>query len=125
MTSRTILVIEDDSELREEIARALRSRGYVVPSAADGDAALKSLGEINAPCLILVDLMMPNMDGWEFLDLLNRLSKNGKFSHRAVVISGSAAASEIAHQHGARFLAKPFSMSDLLAIVLENDSLPL
>jgi CheY-like chemotaxis protein len=64
---KTILVVDDDADLQEAMADLLESRGYRVFSADDGTKALQWLRESEAPCLILLDLMMPVMDGHEFL----------------------------------------------------------
>lgn len=63
----TILLVDDDPNFREALADLLQSRGYRVSFAGDGAKALQWLGESDAPCLILLDLMMPVMDGHEFL----------------------------------------------------------
>src|SRR2546425_9329784 len=63
--SDRILVVEDDPDARDEMARVLRSEGYDVAAAGDGEEALAELRRA-APALILLDLMMPVMDGFEF-----------------------------------------------------------
>ena len=63
--SDRILLVEDDPEARDEMASALRSEGYDVVAAGDGQEALEELRRA-APALILLDLMMPVMDGFEF-----------------------------------------------------------
>jgi CheY-like chemotaxis protein len=61
-----ILVVEDDADLRETLAAVLEEEGYAVATAANGREALRYLHECPPPCLILLDLMMPVMNGWEF-----------------------------------------------------------
>jgi CheY-like chemotaxis protein len=63
--TQQILVIEDDSDIREDLAELLRDQGYRVVTARNGAEALEHLRS-EPPCLILLDLMMPVMDGWEF-----------------------------------------------------------
>ena len=63
--SDRILVVEDDPDARDEMALVLRSEGYDVAAAGDGEQALAELRRA-APALILLDLMMPVMDGFEF-----------------------------------------------------------
>lgn len=65
---RTILVIEDDQDVREIIVELLEDHGYSVAGAPDGAAALRLLSGGAPPALILLDLMMPTMDGVEFRD---------------------------------------------------------
>ena len=61
----TILVVEDDRDTREMLERFLQLEGFTVRTAENGRAALDVLGREGA-CVILLDLMMPVMNGWEF-----------------------------------------------------------
>ncbi len=61
-----ILVVEDDLSTREALSMLLSAEGYGVSTAADGVAALEQLRDGQRPGLILLDLMMPLMDGWQF-----------------------------------------------------------
>jgi CheY-like chemotaxis protein len=63
---RTILLVEDDSVLRESLGEALRDEGWMVVTATDGAEALAATRE-HCPDLVLLDLMMPRMNGWQFL----------------------------------------------------------
>ena len=67
----SILVAEDDPGQREHIAQALSLAGWKVREAADGREALQQV-EAQRPAVILLDLIMPNMDGFEFLEELRR-----------------------------------------------------
>jgi GAF domain-containing protein/CheY-like chemotaxis protein len=69
---RPILVVDDDADVRLLLRRMLEKAGYVVVEAEHGRAALARLAEVT-PEVILLDLMMPEMDGFEFLDELQRL----------------------------------------------------
>ena len=64
--SRRILIVDDDAALRRELSEVLASEGYSVVTASDGRQALTYLERNPAPSMILLDLMMPVMDGWEF-----------------------------------------------------------
>jgi CheY-like chemotaxis protein len=64
--SRHILIVEDDADLREALTDVLRDEGYAVTSAADGQEALDRLRREGQPSLILLDLTMPVMNGWQF-----------------------------------------------------------
>src|SRR4051812_13709055 len=64
---KTVLIIEDDHDTRVSIRQRLEAEGYFVFSAADGKQGLELLKRIKAPCLILLDLVMPIMDGNEFI----------------------------------------------------------
>jgi CheY-like chemotaxis protein len=77
---RPILVVDDDGDVRLLLRRMLEKAGYVVVEAEHGRAALARLAELT-PELILLDLMMPEMDGFEFLDELRRLP-----AHRSIPV---------------------------------------
>jgi CheY-like chemotaxis protein len=63
---RTVLVVDDDAEIREIIATALEDDGYGVETAANGVEALRKANE-HQPCAVILDAVMPVMDGWQFL----------------------------------------------------------
>ena len=68
-----VLLVEDDALLRQGLAEILGEEGFRVTTAADGGRALELLrSEEVSPCFILLDLMMPGMNGWDFLQLLSR-----------------------------------------------------
>ena len=70
--SASILVVEDDLPTREALCRTLVSMGYAADAAVDGRSGLDWLAAHPAPSLILLDLMMPEMDGFEFLRELRK-----------------------------------------------------
>ena len=61
-----VLVVEDDCDIRNALRDVLEDEGYRVRTAANGREALDLLESAGAPCVILLDLMMPVMDGWQF-----------------------------------------------------------
>ena len=61
-----VLIVEDDTDLRETLSQILTDEGYRVWSAEHGQAALDCLRDGSKPCLILLDLTMPVMNGWQF-----------------------------------------------------------
>jgi len=67
MSCRKILVVEDDEDIRNMLMLALEIEGYSTVGAANGKEGLDLLPKMSGPCLILLDLMMPVMNGWEFL----------------------------------------------------------
>ena len=69
MSRKGVLVVEDDPDIRDAMSMALENDGYPVITAANGREALDVLArEQVPPGLILLDLMMPIMDGWQFLE---------------------------------------------------------
>ncbi|HEY3109037.1 MAG TPA: response regulator, partial [Chloroflexota bacterium] len=64
--TKTILVVEDDDDIRDSLTTLLIVSGFRVLSARNGREALAVLNECERPAVILLDLMMPEMDGWSF-----------------------------------------------------------
>ena len=67
-----IVIVEDDQSIREMLQLAIESEGYDVRTASNGEAAFALLKELRVPCLILTDLMMPKMNGYEFIELASK-----------------------------------------------------
>jgi len=63
-----VLVVEDDRDIREGLVDLLGDYGYTVRGASNGREALELLGGASLPGIILLDLMMPVMDGWQFME---------------------------------------------------------
>lgn len=112
-----ILLIEDDDLLREGLKQVLEEDGYRVVPASDGSAAMELLlgGEV-APCLILLDLMMPGMNGWDFLALHAR---HPSLSKVPIVVASAYPFAEKEVVPGI-VLRKPFSPARLKQIIEEN-----
>jgi CheY-like chemotaxis protein len=111
-----ILVVEDDINIRADLTEILRDHGYDVFAARDGQTALTHLKNDGPPSLILLDLTMPVMSGWEFRKAQLR---DPALAHVPVLIlSGDAAiAQEAASMHAAGFIQKPFSLESLVQTV--------
>jgi CheY-like chemotaxis protein len=72
-TMKEILIIDDDDDFREALEAALTPAGFRIQHAANGVEALQVLrGDSYVPCAMLIDLMMPEMDGWQLLNELGR-----------------------------------------------------
>lgn len=110
-TPPVILLVEDESDLREVIEDVLADEGCRVESAPDGARALAWLLEGPRPSLVLLDFIMPRMNGWAFLE---RMRANPAFDDVPVV-----AISALAETHPAvtASLRKPFELSSLVEIV--------
>jgi CheY-like chemotaxis protein len=67
---KSVLVVDDDEAIRETMKLALELRGYLVFTAGNGKEGIDVLVEMPRPCLIFLDLMMPVMDGWDFVRAL-------------------------------------------------------
>ncbi|HVA89932.1 MAG TPA: response regulator transcription factor [Chloroflexota bacterium] len=106
-----VLVIDDDLSIRQVIVYALADEGYQVDEAADGWAALALVGRQH-PDIILVDMKMPSMDGWEFVKRYRAL-----YDHRAAIIVLTAAldAAKRGEEVDAEsYMSKPFDLDVLV-----------
>ncbi len=116
VSSERILVVDDDDDIREVLQDVLVSEGFLVDAAKDGQDALDKLRHDGHPPLILLDMMMPNMDGETFLKVLR--GRPDLADALIVVISGNAAVREKANTlHAAACLVKPFELDELLGVV--------
>jgi CheY-like chemotaxis protein len=108
---REILVVDDDATFRSIIGEVLKAEGCTVREASNGREALR-MARAHVPDLILTDLMMPTMTGWE---LCAALEKNERLARIPVAImSGTRGPSP----RGARFLNKPVAVPELVESVL-------
>jgi CheY-like chemotaxis protein len=106
----TVLIVEDEVMTRDALMELLRKDGRAIITAGDGQEALQHLSNIPRPSLILLDLMMPRMDGWEFL---RRQSADPAIAGiPTIALSGSRLPAGAKHQ-----LAKPVDVERLLALV--------
>jgi len=110
--AHTVLIVEDEEDLRELMQTALESRGYVVVTAEEGQDALFKLERIERPCLVLLDLLMPGMNGWEFYTKMRQLPN---LDGVPVIVHSSA--SERAPAGVTQVIQKPITFDRLLAVV--------
>jgi two-component system, chemotaxis family, chemotaxis protein CheY len=88
VANRTVLIVDDDADAREALAQFLQMQGYWSLEAENGQEAIKQLqASAHPPQLILLDLEMPVMDGWEFLVRLQQLNL-GRPVPIVIVITG-------------------------------------
>jgi two-component system chemotaxis response regulator CheY len=110
---RSILVIEDDHDTRVSLRQNLEREGYYVFSAANGRQGLELLKRIKPPCLILLDVVMPLMNGAEFIAAI----KSDPVMHLIPVVLVSAFPDIAKTLVAKEFLQKPINLSVLLDIV--------
>lgn len=111
-----ILVVDDDDEIREVMKTILELEGYRVIEARDGAEALELLRGSTRPDLILLDLMMPVMDGREFRERQRKDPLLGAIP--VVLVSAfSLADANVAAMGAVGYLRKPFELETLLEIV--------
>ena len=109
-----VLIVDDDARVRQAIQWALEGEGFVVETAADGQAALE-LAARRPPDLVLLDMTLPTLDGYGVAQALRR-DHGPALPILAVTADGQAP--EKARRVGAyAFVRKPFELDDLLAAV--------
>ena len=116
-----VLVVDDDEGVRELMVMALSSVGYEVVSAPDGAAALQLLATAR-PAVILLDLLMPTMDGWEFARLYEQ--RPGPHAPIIVLTAARDAQAPAAELNAAASLSKPFHLDALFACVKQHARQP-
>ena len=115
MSPKPIMIVEDDADVRAALAAFLEGEGYVVLEAADGAEALQRL-RTNEVCLVLLDLWMPGMDGWQFRAEQMRDPALARVPV-LVVTADHAAARQVAALGVQGYMTKPIELPDLLAHV--------
>jgi CheY-like chemotaxis protein len=115
--NHSVLIVEDDEDVRGAYAAFLEGAGYRVVEAADGQEALRELRSLrDAVCLILLDLFMPIMNGWAFR--AEQLRDPALATIPVVVISADSRTDQKAAQLGAvAHLQKPIDMNALVSLV--------
>ena len=118
---RSIMIIDDHRDIRDLIAQALSDEGYQVETYSDAEAALRRI-EADQPGLVLLDLMMPRMSGWQMIDALR--DQFGAEHVPVVLLSASRELRQTAERFGVEYLPKPFNLNDLLLLVERLLGLP-
>jgi CheY-like chemotaxis protein len=111
-----VLLVDDDADVRDALGDLIKLRGYRVAFAENGQEALDFVLDGNEPCVILLDLVMPVMDGWA---LLSRLQTSVALRRIPVVVI-SAHATAVPPTGVQRVLLKPVDPSDLYSAVEEH-----
>jgi CheY-like chemotaxis protein len=110
-----LLVVDDDEDIRDTIRSLLELRGYRVATAADGVEGLARMRAGEPPRLVILDLMMPGMNGEEFRAA--QLRDRELAGVPVIVLSGAGRLSEKTALAGTQVVAKPIDLQELFAIV--------
>jgi len=121
-TKPMILLVDDEPAIVEILKMRLEHHGYMVETAYDGQSALEKARTLS-PALILLDIMLPKLDGYKVCKLLKF---DDKYAHIPIVMQtalSQEADRKLAYESGAdNYLTKPFETADLLAVI--TDLLP-
>jgi CheY-like chemotaxis protein len=113
-----VLVVEDDDDIRADLTAILRVKGFTVDEAANGKEALARMHNgTTSPCVIVLDLMMPVMNGWELRQVMRQDRELADIPVIVVSGKGRIAPEEEQVLAPAAVLVKPFELSELLALV--------
>jgi len=111
---RSILVVDDDPLIRELIGRLLSAHGFSIVRAGNGEEALERMRE-RKPCVVVLDLQMPVVDGWEFRR--RQLADPDLADVPVICITGYYDPTDVFRQTGVQCLSKPIALSGLLQAV--------
>jgi CheY-like chemotaxis protein len=117
MSASPILLVEDDPDIQELLRLFLELEGFRVNSATNGLEALDYLKEGNPACVILLDLMMPIMNGYEFLNEFYSDSSKKFGEIPIIVISAATDIEPVARKRGIPFVKKPIDLDVLLTTI--------
>ena len=109
-----VLIVEDDEGVREVLREALEDEGYWVGCAADGEEALRMLRAEPAPCLVLLDLVLPGLNGWQ---LREKQLADPFLAQFPVVVLTATSTLEAAAISADAWLKKPAPLEEVLATV--------
>jgi CheY-like chemotaxis protein len=114
--SATVLIVEDDPDTREMLGRFLELEGYTVETAENGKRAIERLGAGVGACVILLDLMMPVMDGWQFRQ---EQIRDASLAGIPVIVVSAAGRERLEKIHANAYLSKPVDLDELLGCVTQ------
>jgi CheY-like chemotaxis protein len=114
VTHCPVLIVEDDDDLREMMAQLLSLEGFQAAAVANGQEALEYLRQGTAPDLILLDMMMPVMDGWEFR---RRQKSDPSMAEVPVIVLSALDQGRITDISAEAILKKPLDFDRLLELV--------
>jgi len=114
--AKSVLIVEDDPDIREVLEEMLDAGGHRVVTATNGAEGLAALELVAAPAVILLDLMMPVMSGFAFLEELAR--RSDRRGDRVLLISANESVERAAQLPGVvGYLRKPFDLDEVLSLV--------
>lgn len=114
--SKTVLIVEDDPDIREVLEEMIDAGGHAVVTATNGAEGLAALAQVDPPALVLLDLMMPVMDGWQFRQAQIR---DAALADIPVIVVSAAGRDRLEKIHADAYLSKPVDLDELLGCVTQ------
>jgi CheY-like chemotaxis protein len=112
-----ILVVDDDADIREVLSEVLIESGHEVMTASNGREALEILRDGWAPCMVLLDLMMPVMDGYVFLE---QAKSDPLLASIPITVITAGRQVDLERLVGATLVAKPIRLPALMSLIEKN-----
>ena len=109
----TILVVDDESAIRDFVRTALEDEGYDVSTATNGQHALETI-QATPPDLVLMDVMMPGLSGW---DVARRIRSQPLLATTPVIMMSAVPLLEVFVNETQAFVRKPFDLDELLVLI--------
>ena len=116
---KKILMMEDEADIREAVRASLKSRGYWVILAADGEEGLRKV-KSEKPDLVLLDIMMPKVDGWQVLKAIRNDEDAATRELPVVMLTANRKTSALIESQSQRatdYLMKPFDIEQLMRFI--------
>jgi CheY-like chemotaxis protein len=113
---KTVMVVEDEPAIRGLLCMTLECENYHVEAAGDGQEALSKMGQV-LPDAIVLDLMLPTMDGWALIDALNERPQTDSIP--IIAVSATQRYQHVGERGVQAFLSKPFDVDTLLVVLAD------
>lgn len=120
MSCKRILIVEDERDTRDMLKEILEMEGFDVVTAENGEVGLEVLQDEGEPCLILLDLMMPVMNGWEFLEALRLQQNHVLATIPIVVVSAIADLAAKEQKYNCAYMKKPVNVESLVTLAHQH-----
>jgi len=111
---KRVMIVDDDLDILLSLKELLEANGYKVYSFDNGNDFLKALSEGKKPTLVILDIMMPEMSGWEIQRILKENPKWKKIPIIFLTARSTETAREMYEQYGIDYILKPFDIKDFL-----------
>lgn len=115
-----VLIVDDDPDIRGSLCEAVDSLGHTVMLAVNGREGIDALERVARPCFVFLDLMMPVLDGWGFLRILEARKDQNDFTVAVMSASYSSETLVKGYRRVLTFLRKPFDVDDIRGLLANH-----